>query len=161
MRLASYFNVSLEDLVYKDISASKNLKISEPVKSYEVQKVSVAAAAGYSKGFGDKEWVNNLERIKIPYKPYGIARAFEINGDSMEPDIKNNSTVIGIKIGKNEIRDNRTYIVVVKDGLLCKNIRFNGEGSTVYLISKNEKYSPKHINNDEILELWEVWKKDI
>lgn len=111
-----------------------------------------------SEGFGDEQ-IMKLEKIKIPYKPYGIARAFEIDGDSMEPDVKNGSTVIGIKVSnaEAEIKDNRAYVVVTRDGGQCKNIRF-GEDDTIYLISRNEKYRPKHINKADVLELWEVWK---
>lgn len=161
MKLANYFDVSLEDLVYKDISTTKPIKDSNVTKSYQIELVPVKAAAGYIKGFRDTEWVNKLNKINIPYKPYGIARAFEIDGDSMEPEIKDRSRVIGIKIGRNELRDNHTYIIVLKDGLLCKNIRIGEDLNTVYLISKNERYPPKHINSGEVLELWEVWKKDI
>jgi len=161
LKLASYFDVSIEDLVYTDIPSSKKEKISPDTKVYEVELVPVTAAAGYGKEFGDTVFVNKLKKIKIPYKPYGIARAFEIEGDSMEPDIKDRSAVIGIKIGKGEIKHNRTYIVVTDRGPICKNIRLSEDGDLIYLISRNEKYAPKHIRTDEVRELWEVWKKDI
>jgi phage repressor protein C with HTH and peptisase S24 domain len=161
MKLASYFEVSLEDLVYRDLSAPKNSKNIETTPLYEVELVPVSARAGYSAGFGDSTYLKKLKRIQIPYKPYGIARVFEIKGDSMEPEIEDRSKVLAIKIGTGEIKNNHTYIIITENGLLCKDIRLSEDKTTAYLFSKNEKYPPKHIQSSDILELWEVWKKDI
>lgn len=156
MKLASFFDVSLENLVYKDIATLRAEKHTSET-FYEVEKIPVKIAAGYAKSFGDPEFIDKLKRIKIPYKPYGIARAFEIDGDSMEPDLKNGCTVIGIKISSGEIKDNRSYVVVTTNGAQCKSIRV-GMDDTIYLISKNERYAPMHISKSEVLEIWEVWK---
>jgi phage repressor protein C with HTH and peptisase S24 domain len=157
MKLAAFFNVSLENLVYKDISIEKDLLESEETY-FEIELIPTKIAAGYMKGFNDPEYINRLEKIKIPYKPYGIARAFEISGDSMEPLISNGATVIGIKTTESLIKDNKPYIVVTSDGPVCKNIRFAQNETTIYLISKNETYPPKHIEKSDVIEIWEVWK---
>jgi phage repressor protein C with HTH and peptisase S24 domain len=161
LKLASYFEVSVENLVYKDIANSKPTKLPQVNKLFEVEMVPIAAAAGYAAGFGDQVWIDRLKKIQVPYKPYGITRAFEISGDSMEPVINHKSIVLGIKIGKGEIKDNSAYIVVTKDGPVCKNVWVNKNDNTIYLLSKNDRYPPRHIDGEEILELWEVWKKDI
>lgn len=158
MKLATFFDVSLENMVYKDISTLKPEKATTEIL-YEVEKIPVKAAAGYARSFGDNEYIDKLKTIKIPYKPYGIARAFEIDGDSMEPEIKNKTTVIGIKINARELKDRGIYIIVTDDGIQCKEIRKSGD--TIYLISKNENHPMKHIESGEVRELWEVWKKDI
>ncbi len=158
MKLASYFDVSLEELVYQDIENTKKSKKTTEEKFYEVEKIPIAAAAGYAKSFGDNNYIRKLKKIKIPFKPYGIARAFDIDGDSMEPEIEDGATVIGIKIGRSEIRDNKAYIIVTTEGVQCKNVRIDKKEDILYLISKNEKYSPKHINKSEVMEMWEVWK---
>lgn len=158
MKLASFFEVPVYDLVYKDLENSRNKSTAQPKKMFEVPKVPVSAAAGYPKGFGDNSYIKKLKTIKIPYEPYGIARAFDIAGDSMEPVIADGSTVIGIKISPLEIMDNKEYIVVTDDDLLCKNIRLQKGSDYVYLISKNEKYPPRHILKEQVKELWEVWK---
>ena len=121
-------------------------------------KIPIAAAAGYARSFGDNNYIRELETIQIPYEPYWIARAFDINGDSMEPEINNGATVIGIKVGSSEIKDNKSYIVVTTEGVQCKNVRFDKASDFIYLISKNEKYPPKHVKKEEVLEIWEVWK---
>lgn len=156
LRLASYFDVSLENLVNKDISTQQPESSSEEFL-YEIEVNPIKIAAGSAKGFGDEEYISQTKTIQIPYKPYGISRAFEIIGDSMEPEIKDGSTIIGIKISRDEIKLNRSYVIVTTNGPQCKNIRFGDDG-IIYLISKNENYLVKHIREDEVLEMWEVWK---
>ena len=161
MHLANYFDVSIEDLVYKDLEKVSKKKESGDTDLYKIEVVPFLAAAGYGKGYSDEKWIEKLETIQTPYKPYGIARAFEIEGDSMEPDIHDHTIAIGIKIGKNEVKNNHTYIIVTEEGYFCKNVMLSEDAKTAYLISKNEKYKPKHIKAIEVKELWEIWKKNI
>jgi len=158
MKLASFFDVAVADLVYQDIGNLKDKSKSIERKLFEVAKIPIAAAAGYARSFGDSDYIKELETIKIPFEPYGIARAFDIDGDSMEPEIINGSTVVGIKIGSSEIKDNKSYIIVTVDGVQCKNIRLDKASDIIYLLSKNEKYLPRHVSKGDVLEIWEVWK---
>ncbi len=158
MKLASFFDVAVADLVYQNLENLKSNNKSEERRLFEVPKIPISAAAGYARSFGDDNYIKELETIKIPYEPYGIARAFDIQGDSMEPEINNGATIIGIKINSNEIKDNKSYIIVTTEGVQCKNIRIDEESEVIYLISKNEKYPPRHVNKDEVIEIWEVWK---
>lgn len=158
MRLASFFDVAVADMVYQDLENQKDKNKSVERKLFEVAKIPVAAAAGYARSFGDSNYIKELDTIKIPFEPYGIARAFDVDGDSMEPVIGNGSTVIGIKIGSSEIKDNKSYIIVTIDGVQCKNIRIDKASEFIYLLSKNEKYLPNHVRKEDVLEIWEVWK---
>lgn len=158
MKLASFFDIAVADLVYQDLGNLKNKAKSEERKLFEVAKIPIVASAGYARSFGDNNYIRELETIQIPYEPYGIARAFDINGDSMEPEINDGATVIGIKVGGSEIKDNKSYVIVTTEGVQCKNVRFDESSDFIYLISKNEKYSPKHVKKEEVLEIWEVWK---
>jgi len=158
MKLASFFDVAVADMVYQDLENIKDKEKSVERKLFEVAKIPIAAAAGYARSFGDSNYIKELETIKIPFEPYGIARAFDVDGDSMEPEIDNGSTVVGIKISSSEIKDNKSYIIVTIDGVQCKNIRIDKASEFIYLLSKNEKYLPKHVRKEDVLEIWEVWK---
>jgi phage repressor protein C with HTH and peptisase S24 domain len=158
LKLASFFDVSITELMYQDIENKKPEKQIEVKKMFEVSKVPLAAAAGYAQSFGDNSFIKKLKTIKIPYEPYGIARAFDINGDSMEPEIKNGSTIVGIKISTQEIKDKKSYIVVTTEGVQCKKVRVEEKSDFIYLISINDKYAPMHIAKDAVMEMWEVWK---
>lgn len=158
LKLASYFDVAVSDLVYQDLENIKDYNRSTERKLFEVAKIPVFAAAGYARSFGDINYIQELETMMIPFEPYGIARAFDIDGDSMEPEIHGGATVVGIKVGSTEIKDNKAYIVVTQDGVQCKNIRVDKGSDFIYLLSKNEKYQPKHVRKEEVLEIWEIWK---
>lgn len=156
MKLASYYDVSLEDLVYQDLS-SFELNSSVSDFQYEIYKVPSLIAAGYATDCADPVFLHQLETIKIPFKPFGITRAFEINGDSMEPEIMDGSIVCGVRINRGEWKDKTNYIVVTQDGYRCKQIRID-ENKKIYLVSINEEYPPNIIEPNEIIELWEVWQ---
>lgn len=158
MKLASFFDVAVADMVYQDLENIKDKEKSVERKLFEVAKIPIAAAAGYARSFGDSNYIKELETIKIPFEPYGIARAFDVDGDSMEPEIDNGSIVVGIKISSSEIKDNKSYIIVTIDGVQCKNIRIDKASEFIYLLSKNVKYLPKHVRKEDVLEIWEVWK---
>lgn len=158
MRLASYYDVAVADLVYQDLENRKSNHKTVETRSFEVQKVPVSAYAGYARSFGDSGYIKKLKSIKIPFEPYGIARVFDIAGDSMEPEIQDGASVVGVKVSSNEIRDSKSYIVVTVNGVQCKHVRLERESEFIYLISTNTKYLPKHIRKDEVLEMWEVWK---
>jgi transcriptional regulator with XRE-family HTH domain len=158
MKLASFFDIAVADLVYQDIDNLKSKIKSEERRLFEVKKIPISAAAGYARSFGDNSYIEKLETIKIPYEPYGIARAFDIDGDSMEPEIPDGTTVIGIKISSSELRDKKSYIIITTDGIQCKKIRVDEASDFIYLISKNEMYPPKHVRKEDVIEIWEVWK---
>jgi transcriptional regulator with XRE-family HTH domain len=157
MKLASFFDVSIEEIVNTDIELTPVKKnLSTPL--YEVEKVPIMAKAGYAIGFADPEWIGtSLQKVKIPYKPYGIARVFELDGDSMLPEYEDGCSVVAIKVSPTDIKDLKTYIVVTANGIQCKDIRVGED--VIYLVSKNITHAPKHISKSEVMELWEVWKK--
>lgn len=158
MKLASFFDVSVSELVYQDIESMSGINHFEERRLFEISKVPVYAAAGYSQGFGDIGYIRSLKTIKIPFEPPGVARAFDISGDSMEPEINDGATVIGIRVSNSEIKDNKTYIIVTTEGVQCKHVRIEKESDVIYIISRNTLYQPKHIRKEDVMEMWEVWK---
>lgn len=158
LKLAAFYDVGVAEIVYQDLENTIGSVHAEERRLYEVSKIPVAAAAGYAQSYGDIGYIRSLNSIKIPFEPYGIARAFDISGDSMEPEINNGSTVIGIKVGPTEIKDSKSYIIVTNDGVQCKHVRIDESREILYLISTNTRYSIKHIRLKEVSEMWEVWK---
>jgi len=158
LKLAAFFDVAIVELMYQDLENQKKTSLPELKRMFEVPKVPVSAAAGYAKSFGDSTYIKGLQAIQIPFEPYGIARAFDVSGDSMEPEINDGSTVIGIKIGESEIKDSKAYIVITVDGVQCKQVRVEKQSEYIYLLSINSKYTPRHVRKDDVLEIWEVWK---
>jgi len=48
-------------------------------------KASAGYLAGYLAGYDDLEYIEQLQKIKLPFLPTGKHRAFPIKGDSMLP----------------------------------------------------------------------------
>ncbi len=122
-----------------------------------IEVVPIKASAGYLAGYDDAEYIEQLQKIKLPFLPTGKHRAFPIKGDSMLP-MKDGSFVIGRFVeDRSEIKTGRTYVLLtLNDGMVYKrvmnNIDFN---NSLLLISDNKTYNDYSVPIDEVLELWE------
>lgn len=164
--LCSIFKLSLDELLLKDLTASKKggsyidkrrqLKLQG--ETNEIQFVPVKAAAGYLAGYADPEFIDELNTFTLPMLAPGDYRAFEIVGDSMLPT-PSGSVIVGEKLENiDDLKANNTYIVVSKnEGIVYKRImRNNRYKNKLTLISDNPQYEPYHINPDDILEVWKA-----
>src|SRR5690606_32710198 len=100
LKVADLFKIDLEVLLREDIASDtgKLLKsritrgneiLSITVDSANKENVELVnhrAAAGYSTGYSDPEFIKELPKISIPTLPKNHTyRGFEISGDSMLP----------------------------------------------------------------------------
>lgn len=116
------------------------------------------ASAGYKNGIADREYIESLQRFKLPFLPNNSTyRAFEIKGDSMLP-IPSGSFVVGEYVENwYNIKNGDTYVVVSQEGdimfkRLWNNIEKNG---TIWLCSDNTSYEPILL---DITNVYEIWK---
>ncbi len=177
-KVAHYFNVTLDQLLNVDLGNTdavtldnhKELKKYTSAQNMRVLTITVdkddnenielvpdKAAAGYSRGFADAEFLKDLPKYQLPFLSKGRTyRAFEITGDSMLP-LMPNSIVIGEYVENwNELKDAQVCVVVSKnEGIVLKKV-YNkiSERGTFLLKSSNISYSPYEIFADEILEVW-------
>lgn len=154
MSLASLFNVSLEDIIYKDLSIAQDEVIRH---SFDVELVPVKAAAGYTAGFSQERFTD-FQLIGIPYQPpAGIVRAFEIEGDSMIPMVQDKAIVVANKLSSlNEVQDKGIYIVVTKDeGIVLKAV--TKMENSLLLTSLNPNYMPYVVQGEDIHEVWKYF----
>ena len=168
--LSNYFDIPIDILVRKDLRKAKdtsfievgNKRVLFPVTVNEnnedlIEIVPVKASAGYLSGYDDPEYIEQLQKIKLPFLPTGTHRAFPIKGDSMLP-VKDGAFVVAKFLeNMNDIRSGRTYIVLTKDdGLVYKRIYLTDDDTTDLLLSSDNKaYQPYLVPKDNILELWE------
>ncbi|MBV6640906.1 MAG: LexA family transcriptional regulator [Cyclobacteriaceae bacterium] len=160
MKIAKTFDVSLEELLKKDLSVKRKVKQSLSDSLYEIEIVPRKAAAGYSVYFDDPEWSDqHIKKMSIPFKPpIGEVRAFPIEGDSMEPTVSDGSYVVAVKLlDLNEVKDGNNYIVVTKDdGILFKRF-FKKDANLINLLSDNPRVPPREIKKQDILEIWRFY----
>ena len=170
IKLSDYFKVPIDILLRNDLTKAKdssfieigNQRVLFPITVDEdnenlIEIVPVKASAGYLAGYDDPEYIEQLEKIKLPFLPTGKHRAFPIKGDSMLP-MKEGSFVVGRFIeDRNEIVDGKTYVLItLNDGMVYKRV-YNQikESNSLLLISDNKDYKAFEVPIDEVLELWE------
>ena len=125
--------------------------------------VNQKAAAGYPHNIQDVEWYQSLPAFSIPLPEYRNAtyRGFQVEGDSMLPNIRPNEWVLGKAVPSiSEASDSRIYIVVLKDSVLVKKLqKVANSPERVRLISLNPEYLPIDVPVSDIQELWMVNSK--
>ncbi|QNJ97886.1 LexA family transcriptional regulator [Constantimarinum furrinae] len=125
--------------------------------------VNQKAAAGYPHNIQDVDWYQSLPAFNIPLPQYRNAtyRGFQVEGDSMLPNIRPNEWVLGKAVASiSEASDSRIYIVVLKDSVLVKKLqKILGSPDKVRLQSLNPSYLPIDVPITDIQELWMVNSK--
>ena len=168
--LSNYLKIPIDILVRNDLRLSKdtsfievgNKRVLFPVTVNEdnedlIEIIPAKASAGYLSGYDDPEYIEQLQKIKLPFLPTGTHRAFPIKGDSMLP-VKDGAFIVAKFVEDiTDVRDGRTYIVLTKDdGLVYKRL-YNRikEDDALLLSSDNKVYQPYKVKTENILELWE------
>ncbi len=168
--LSNYFNIPIDILVKNDLRKAKdtsfievgNRRVLFPVTVNEnnedlIEIIPAKASAGYLSGYDDPEYIEQLQKIKLPFLPTGTHRAFPIKGDSMLP-VKDGAFVVAKFIEDvNDIKSGRTYVILTKDdGLVYKRVYLTDDAEmNLVLSSDNKSYQPYLISKEAILELWE------
>lgn len=156
------FKYTLDDLLRRDLSEQSGnymakrraLKLSNAPT--QIPFVPVKAAAGYLAGYGDADFIDELNTFTLPMLSGGNYRAFEIMGESMLPT-PSGSIIVGEKVdGLEEVKNNTACIVVSRnDGIVYKRVQKNPKTKNkLTLISDNPSYQPYSINSEEVLEMW-------
>lgn len=141
------------------ISKRRNQKNSS--SEYLVPFVDIKAQAGYSQAYSNIDYIGALKQYPIlpDVDPTGGTwRYFQVDGDSMEPEIKAGDTLLCSLVLKEDwqyVRDTYTYVVVTDEELLIKDILKLKEDSWV-LLSQNEHHPPKKIMIENIKQVWVV-----
>ncbi|TNJ47262.1 LexA family transcriptional regulator [Tamlana fucoidanivorans] len=170
IELSNYFDIPIDILVKNDLRAATdtsfievgNKRVLFPITVNEtdedlIEIIPAKASAGYLHGYADPEYIEQLQKIKLPFLPTGTHRAFPISGDSMLP-VKDGSFIVARFIDAiTDIKNGRTYIVLTKeDGLVYKRVydKIKEKGS-LELHSDNKSYKPYNVKVEDVIELWE------
>lgn len=175
--LSHYFKVSIDDLVNIDLSIpeskdepsrkadtkGKSLRVLSTIVDKDNEElitfVPVKASAGYTKGYGDADFIEALPRFSLPFTELSkerTYRSFQISGNSMEP-IPSDAYIICEYLQNWEaIKDGKTYVVVtLDDGVVYKRL-FKEENDRILLKSDHPEYAPYSISLNTITEVWKA-----
>ncbi|RPD99883.1 LexA family transcriptional regulator [Aureibaculum marinum] len=170
IELSAYFEIPIDILIKNNLSLAKetsfievgNKRVLFPITVNEknedlIEIIPTETTAGYLNGYADPEYIEQLQKIKLPFLPTGTHRAFPIKGDSMLP-VKDGSFIVAKFIEDiNDVKDGRTYVVLTKeDGLVYKRV-YNRikDRKSLLLYSDNKKYAPYEVKIEDVLELWQ------
>ncbi len=163
-QLKDIFKLSLDELLLKDLGDTSGSYLARrraqklAAGSADIQFVPVKAAAGYLAGYGDPEFIDELNTFTLPMLAPGNYRAFEIMGDSMMPT-PSGSVIVGERVENLDgLKANQTYILVSKtEGIVYKRILKNPKSKNkLTLVSDNPSYQPYTINAADLLEIWQA-----
>jgi len=174
-----YFNMSIDTLLKIDMSKLSESQLGELERGYDayirgsnlrvltttvsldnienIELVPEKAKAGYTTGYADPEYIEELPRFRLPFlsekRKY---RTFQLKGDSMLP-IPDGSWVTGEFIQDwHEIISGKAYVVfTINDGIVFKVVenKLVNDGRLI-LYSLNPIYEPYEVNINEVKEIW-------
>jgi len=124
--------------------------------------VNVKAAAGYPQNIQDSSWYSQLPAFDLPLPEFrnSTFRGFQVEGDSMVPNLYPNEWVLARAVESvEELSSNKIYVIVLLDSVLVKKVEKLPGNSNLMLISLNENYPPYEIEPRQVQELWEVSSK--
>jgi len=138
---------------------SAGMLVEETDKYFHVKYFSNvrASAGGGAEGFGEdfEEIVIDNKLMKTIFKNQDLEElknkeidAIRVDGDSMEPTLKNGSIVF-VDRSKREITKEGIFIVSTPGGLFIKRLNRKVDGS-IELISDNRMYSPEVLAPSEV-----------
>lgn len=158
------FKLTLDEILRKDLSDNKSNYMAKrramklATGRPDIPFVPVKAAAGYLAGYGDPEFIDELNTFTLPMLAGGNYRAFEIIGDSMLPT-PSGSVIVGEKVEKlDELKNDSACIVVSRhEGIVYKRVQKHGRSKDkLTLISDNPTYHPYTVKAEDVLEMWQA-----
>ncbi len=124
--------------------------------------VNAKAAAGYPQNIQDTSWYQQLPAFDLPIPEFRNAtyRGFQVEGDSMLPNLKPGEWVLAKAVEHiDHVNPNKMYVVVLEDAVLVKKIEKKPNSNNITLISLNDNYPPYEIKPFQIQEIWQVNSK--
>ena len=124
--------------------------------------VNAKAAAGYPQNIHDTSWYRQLPAFDLPIPEFRNAtyRGFQVEGDSMLPNLKPGDWVLARAVEDlDDVSANKMYVIVLQDAVLVKKVERHPNSGRLILVSLNENYPPYEINPEQVQEMWMVSSK--
>lgn len=141
--IASFFNLSVNDLCYKDLTSDSS--VSNYTSHATIINVLGRVAAGIP--LEAIEEIVDTEEITEDLARSGQFFGLRIHGDSMQPDIHNGDTVI---VRQQDDAENDEIVIALVNGNdgVCK--RLKKYENSIALVSINAKYEPMYFTSQEV-----------
>jgi len=144
-------------------TAPKFVVVNEENEEEGILMVNQKASAGYSQNIHEEEWYKELPSMRVPLPNYRNAtyRGFQVQGDSMTPNIYPGDWVIGRSVPNiGDLHYGRIHIVVLKDAVIVKQVLLSvNKPNTILLRSTNPEHKDLEVPISDVQELWEMSSK--
>ncbi len=151
-RLSNLFSVSMDWMAKGKTDDGDGMK-----KEESIPLIDIEAKAGYSNNYDSQDFLDELERFKVPGFKDGEHRIFEVEGKSMIPTLFPNDYVICQPLDDFEkLVDNTLAVVVSEDSVVVKRLAANGEDGKLICHSDNPDFRSYYLDKSEISEIWPV-----
>lgn len=176
---SKYYNVSIDTLLTIDMTKLSESQLGELERGYDayikgsnlrvltttvgsdnienIELVPEKAKAGYTTGYADPEYIEELPRFRLPFLSENRKyRTFQLKGDSMLP-IPDGSWVTGEYLQDwHNIISGKAYVVfTINDGIVFKIVENNlKKDGKLVLYSLNPIYEPYEVHIAEVKEIW-------
>jgi phage repressor protein C with HTH and peptisase S24 domain len=120
----------------------------------------VKAQAGYVRVLDQISFMETMEKYQLPpgIDPTGaVWRYFEVEGDSMEPEIREGDLVLATQVPRvdyENIRNFHVHIIVTNDRILIKRVVCTNPLEWVLISDNEERYRQQLISVDDVKEVW-------
>ncbi|MCC6600333.1 MAG: LexA family transcriptional regulator [Crocinitomicaceae bacterium] len=162
--IAAYFLVTIDELLKEDDTVPVSplrvlpIVIDENTQTERIPLVPVRAAAGYLNGYGDTEFIEQLEIFHLPFSEMShdrTHRLFQIEGDSMLPVPSGAYIITDYVMDWETLREGQCYVVVsITEGIVFKRFYKSPDRGTLRLVSDNEFYEPFDLPFSDVREVW-------
>jgi len=138
IKLAEYFNISLDALIKYDLSVLSEFQLSQIESGFDVditgkklrlltisvdnegeeniELVPVKAQAGYTISYGDLDYIASLPKFKLPFLPKDKTyRSFQVKGDSMLPVKEGSWVTCSFVENWNHLKNGKACMVVTRN----------------------------------------------
>jgi DNA-binding XRE family transcriptional regulator len=173
--ICRHFDLSMDDLLYKDIEYNRPAKVDWSGKGLRVLPITVMpgnpkesiplvpvkAAAGYTQGYADTEYIGQLPQFNMPYPELSrknTCRIFQIQGESMLPVPPGSYVICEYLENWRQIKNDHCYVLVtLDDGIVYKRVlnQIDDTGDLI-LKSDNPDFKPYSLPVNQIVEVWKA-----
>lgn len=134
------------------------IAVNSETHQEEILMVPVHARTDFLRSGKGTQTLREHGTMKLPGFDGKTCRAFEVDGDSMEPTTSNGDYLLGDFVEHWDlVKPGHVYIIETTDEFICK--RLKGplpDGKPIEMLSDNTFYEPYIVPYDRVLEIWQV-----
>lgn len=163
--IAKHFGISIDALLTKEITINELLKFKildkntlnkDPDTRIEsTPYIAEHMIFDYIVHHRNKDFINELPRIHLPFLHSKKSRAFQVSGSEMKKDeygIQHKDILVCTYTDPRDLIKDKIYVLVSNNGIAPK--KFVKEEDTLHFSHENKAYEDMKYKKEDVLECW-------